>query len=75
MGNFTNMTEGELILGDPEPEAFNVLDVVENQLTIINTLHEMPTDTYDKMPEDVVKCLSLAFRVIQKIQVKLLKTI
>lgn len=69
------MTEDGLILGDPEPETFSLLDVIENQLTVINTLHDLPTETYDKMPEDVVKCLSLAFRVIQKIQVKLLKTI
>lgn len=75
MGSSTDITEGDPILEDPGPEMFSLLDVVENQLTIINTLHELPTDTYDKMPEDVVKCLSLAFRVIQKIQVKLLKTI
>lgn len=70
------MTEmQDRMLEDPEPEMFSLLDVIENQLTVINTLHELPTETYDKMPEDVVKCLSLAFRVMQKVQVKLLKTI
>lgn len=75
MGSSTETTEGDLILEGPQPEAFSILDVIDNQLTIINTLHELPTDAYDKQPEDVIKCLSLAFRVIQKAQVKLLKTI
>jgi hypothetical protein len=35
----------------------------------------MDTSAYEKMEEDRIKALSLAFRVIQKIQVKLLKTI
>lgn len=70
------MTEVEdPIIQHPEPETISLLDIIENQLTVIETVKDLPTDAYDKEPEDVIKCLSLAFRVIQKAQVKLLKTI
>lgn len=65
----------DLVLGDLEPETISLLDIIENQLTVIETVKDLPTDSYDKLPEDVIKCLSLAFRVIQKAQVKLLKII
>ena len=65
----------DLVPGDLEPETISLLDIIENQLTVIETVKDLPTDSYDKLPEDVIKCLSLAFRVIQKAQVKLLKTI
>jgi hypothetical protein len=56
-------------------ESISILDIIDNQLTILQTIHDMPTDAYDKQHEDIVKAMSLAFRVIQKAQVKLLKNL
>lgn len=64
----------EDIIEDGE-EAISILDIIETQLTVLQTLHDMPTDAYDKQHEDIVKTMSLAFRVIQKAQVKILKGI
>jgi hypothetical protein len=66
----------DIIIEDPEPEdGFSLLDIIDNQLGVILHAVEMDTSAYEKMEEDRIKALSLAFRVIQKIQVKLLKTI
>ena len=66
----------DIIIEDPEPEdRFSLLDIIDNQLGVILHVVEMDTSVYEKMEEDRIKALSLAFRVIQKIQVKLLKTI
>ena len=66
----------DIIIEDPGPEdGFSLLDIIDNQLGVILHVVEMDTSAYEKMEEDRIKALSLAFRVIQKIQVKLLKTI
>jgi hypothetical protein len=66
----------DIIIEDPGPEdGFSLLDIIDNQLGVILQVVEMDTSAYEKMEEDRIKALSLAFRVIQKIQVKLLKTI
>jgi hypothetical protein len=66
----------DIVIEDPEPEdGFSLLDIIDNQLGVILHVVEMDTSAYEKMEEDRIKALSLAFRVIQKIQVKLLKTI
>lgn len=69
------MREDDLILGEPEPETMSLLDVIENQLTLIQTLHDLPHGRYDAMEEDVVKTMSEAFKVIYKAQIKLRKQI
>jgi hypothetical protein len=56
-------------------ESISILEIIDNQLTILQTIYDMPTDSYDKQHEDIVKAMSLAFRVIQKAQVKLLKNL
>jgi hypothetical protein len=66
----------DIIIEDPEPEdGFSLLDIIDNQMYVIANIVDLDTSAYEKMEEDRIKALSLAFRVIQKIQVKLLKTI
>jgi hypothetical protein len=66
----------DIVIEDPEPEdGFSLLDIIDNQMLVITTIVDLDTSAYEKMEEDRIKALSLAFRVIQKIQVKLLKTI
>lgn len=60
---------------DEEVKSMTLLDIIDNQLTILQTIHDMPSDCYDKQQEDIVKTMSLAFRVIQKAQVKILKSL
>ena len=73
------MSEDNIIYHPPseydEMKSMTLLEIIDNQLTIIQTIHDMPTDAYDKQQEDIVKAMSLAFRVIQKAQVKLLKNL
>lgn len=66
----------DIVIEDPEPEdGFSLLDIIDNQMYVIANIVDLDTSAYEKMEEDRIKALSLAFRVIQKIQVKLLKTI
>jgi hypothetical protein len=66
----------DIIIEEPEPEdGFSLLDIIDNQMFVIANIVDLDTSAYEKMEEDRIKALSLAFRVIQKIQVKLLKTI
>lgn len=67
------MPEDDLILGDPIPEGYSILDVIDNQLSLIQTLHDIPPGRYDAMEEDVVRSISKAFEVIYKAQIKLKK--
>ena len=60
---------------DDEGQSLTLLEIIDNQLTVLQTIHDMPTDAYDKQQEDIVKAMSLAFRVIQKAQVKILKSL
>lgn len=60
---------------DDEVESMTLLEIIDNQLTVLQTIYDMPTDCYDKQQEDIVKAMSLAFRVIQKAQVKILKSL
>lgn len=73
------MSEDNIIYHPPseydEMKSMTLLEIIDNQLTIIQTIHDMPTDAYDKQQEDIVKAMSLAFRVIQKAQVKILKNL
>jgi hypothetical protein len=68
------MHEDNIIIEDGE-ESISILNIIEAQLAVLLTLQDMPTDAYDKQYEDIVKAMSLAFRVIQKAQVKLLKNL
>lgn len=68
------MHDDNIIIEDGD-ESISILDIIETQLTVLETMQDMPTDTYDKQHEDIVKAMSLAFRVIQKAQVKLLKNL
>lgn len=66
--------EEDLILGD-DVEPITIIDIIESQLTVIESVRDIPTETYDKLHEDIVKTMSLAFRVIQKAQIKILKNL
>ena len=71
-----NSIEDNIVIEDAnEIACFTILDVIDNQLEIIANIIELPIDTYDKMHEDIVKTMTLSFRVINKAQIKLLKSL
>jgi hypothetical protein len=70
------MEKADIILEEAEPEGeFSLLDIVDNQLSVILHLVDLDTSVYDKMEEHRIKALSLALRVIIKTQAKLLDNI
>lgn len=64
------MTEEECEITD-----IDYLQMIENQLNVVGAVIEYPDDTYDNMAADKIKTISLAFRLIQKVQRKLLETV
>ena len=47
---------------------YNYVDIIENQLTLITTLSECPDDIYESFPDDKIRCISLAMKLIYKSQ-------
>lgn len=64
------MTEEECEITD-----IDYLQIIENQINVIGAVIEYPEDTYDNMPADKIKTISLAFKLIQKVQRKLLEAV
>lgn len=55
--------------------AMSPLEVIENCIMVINECREMNEDVYDTMQEDKVKVMANAFKLIAKIQRKLITEI
>ena len=63
--------EEDLIIGEPDQDGH--LDIIESQLTVINTLVDIDNDLYDDFMADKIKVVSRALRIIYKVQAALLK--
>lgn len=49
------------------------IDIIENQLMLINEVLGMSFNIYDSMDEDRIKVVSTGFKLIHRVQLKLLK--
>jgi hypothetical protein len=68
------MTE-EIIFEQAEDisEVNETISIIENQIMVINEVVAMPSDIYNSMDEHRIKAVVNAFKVINKMQQKLLK--
>jgi len=68
------MTE-EIIFEQAEDisEVNETISIIENQIMVINEVLAMPSDIYNLMDEHRIKVVVNAFKLINKMQQKLLK--
>jgi hypothetical protein len=68
------MTE-EIIFEQAEDisEVNETISIIENQIMVINEVVAMPSDIYNLMDEHRIKVVVNAFKLIHKMQQKLLK--
>jgi hypothetical protein len=68
------MTE-EIIFQQAEDisEVNETISIIENQIMVINEVVAMPSDIYNLMEEHRIKVVVNAFKLINKMQQKLLK--
>lgn len=64
------MPEEDLILGE---EQESKLDIIDNQLTVINSVLDVPEDVYDDFQIHKIRVISNAMKIIDTIQKTLLK--
>lgn len=70
------MTDIELKDADEttEDKAY-LLDVIENQLSVLVTISEMDGVLYDELTDDRIRTMSSAFKLIREAQRKLLEDV
>jgi len=72
MEKFTEMIDEV----DPsDVETIGYLDIIESQINVITTLSDSDTSEYDKCPEDKVRAISQAYKIIHKVQRLLYKSL
>jgi len=52
-----------------------LLDIIENQLSVVVTISEMDGVLYDELTDDRIKTMAGAFRLIREAQRKLLEDV
>ena len=52
-----------------------LLDIIENQLSVIVTISEMDSVLYDELTDDRIRTMSHAFKLIREAQRKLLEDV
>lgn len=52
-----------------------LLDIIENQLSVVVTISEMDSVLYDELTEDRIRTMSHAFKLIREAQRKLLEDV
>lgn len=67
------MSEG-IIISDSDEEVYNdYLEIMESQIMVINEVCEQSLQLYDTMDEDRIKVVTNAYRLIYKLQQKIIK--
>lgn len=56
-------------------EYIGCLDIIDSQMNVIINLSQLDTDIYDKCPEDKVRAISQAYKIIHKVQRILFKSL
>lgn len=70
------MTDIELKDADETTEdGAYLLDVIENQLSVLVTISEMDGVLYDELTDDRIRTMSSAFKLIREAQRKLLEDV
>lgn len=70
------MTDIELKDADETTEDGSyLLDVIENQLSVLVTISEMDGVLYDELTDDRIRTMSSAFKLIREAQRKLLEDV
>lgn len=70
------MTDIELKDADETTEdGAYLLDIIENQLSVIVTISEMDSVLYDELTDDRIRTMSHAFKLIREAQRKLLEDV
>ena len=52
-----------------------LLDIIENQLSVVVTISEMDSVLYDELTDDRIRTMSHAFKLIREAQRKLLEDV
>ena len=70
------MTDIELKDADETAEDGSyLLDIIENQLSVLVTISEMDGVLYDELTDDRIRTMSSAFKLIREAQRKLLEDV
>lgn len=70
------MTDIELKDADETTEdGAYLLDIIENQLSVVVTISEMDSVLYDELTDDRIRTMSHAFKLIREAQRKLLEDV
>ena len=70
------MTHIELKDADESTEdGAYLLDIIENQLSVVVTISEMDSVLYDELTDDRIRTMSHAFKLIREAQRKLLEDV
>jgi hypothetical protein len=62
------MTEDLIIGDDDEVSDLSLIEIIENQLTVITTMAELDSEAYDALTEDRIKAISQAMKLIHRSQ-------
>ncbi len=65
------MTDIILEEADIENNMPSLTQIIDNQLYVIVSVHDMPDEIYDDCQEDKVRIISLAMKIIQSSQIRL----
>lgn len=70
------MTDLEIkYISDIDQQSTNLLDIIENQLSVIVTINDLDGDLYDDIADDKIKTMTGAFMLIREAQRKLLEDV
>jgi len=67
--------EDDLILEESPNETRDLLDIIDMQLILINSVSDLDGSIYDDLMEHKVKIMVRAMKLIAKVQDKLLKSV
>ena len=67
--------EDDLILEESPSETRDLLDIIDMQLILINSVSDLDGSIYDDLMEHKVKIMVRAMKLIAKVQDKLLKSV
>jgi hypothetical protein len=61
--------------GETTEDGAYLLDIIENQLSVVVTISEMDGVLYDELTDDRIRTMSHAFKLIREAQRKLLEDV